>query len=188
MLQIEHSASVYIKSDPTLTSSLVRSVQYEQPGSPSQVGALYPGGAAPVGYQFKQAGDQYWTTNAPSPPAGSFDYVQAAGYAPGGVPVAPGAGPDAGMVFSGGPYVASSGPGSPWSTLAMPNEDAFEPGNAGEGKECINCSEKTTPLWRRDGTGMYLCNACGIYNKTNGTSRPLVQRVKPKASVQPVSA
>ncbi|CAF1513394.1 unnamed protein product [Rotaria magnacalcarata] len=41
------------------------------------------------------------------------------------------------------------------------------------GNQCANCCTTDTTLWRRNASGESVCNACGLYYKLHGVSRPL---------------
>ncbi|GAA5833468.1 hypothetical protein JCM9279_001534 [Rhodotorula babjevae] len=42
----------------------------------------------------------------------------------------------------------------------------------GSPTRCLNCGTTNTPLWRRDGEGRPLCNACGLFRNLHGVDRP----------------
>ena len=46
----------------------------------------------------------------------------------------------------------------------------------GPDTRCSNCSTGSTSLWRRDGSGSPVCNACGLYFKLHRQPRPLTMR------------
>ncbi|KAJ1998566.1 GATA type transcriptional activator of nitrogen-regulated proteins [Coemansia thaxteri] len=62
---------------------------------------------------------------------------------------------------------AGGGGGAAAERQATPEEDAA-PANT-----CYNCGVDSTPLWRRDGDGNVICNACGLYYKLHNTVRPI---------------
>ncbi|CAK9436802.1 uncharacterized protein LODBEIA_P13240 [Lodderomyces beijingensis] len=44
---------------------------------------------------------------------------------------------------------------------------------ADDGQQCSNCGTTKTPLWRRAPDGTLICNACGLYLRSNNSHRPV---------------
>ncbi|CAD6903010.1 unnamed protein product [Tilletia controversa] len=65
---------------------------------------------------------------------------------------------------SGGGAAEARGSGSTSTALGSPN---------GPPTICSNCNTTKTPLWRRNPDGDPLCNACGLFLKLHGKTRPL---------------
>lgn len=52
-----------------------------------------------------------------------------------------------------------------------------------DGQQCSNCGTTKTPLWRRAPDGTLICNACGLYLRSNNSHRPVNLKRPPNTIV-----
>lgn len=76
--------------------------------------------------------------------------------------------------------IATSAPSEPFFTKALLSPSHTKPENT-----CANCKTKNTPLWRKSNNGELLCNACGLFFKLHGESRPHENYTKPELVATP---
>ncbi|KAJ8517088.1 hypothetical protein ONZ45_g5678 [Pleurotus djamor] len=71
---------------------------------------------------------------------------------------------------------AQAAPGGRGRSISPSRPSKHTQVRVGPEAECYNCHTTSTPLWRKDGEGETVCNACGLFYKLHGVARPLSMR------------